>query len=217
MPQRHLEVTEMAGTGPAPKPDDQRRRRNATVAMTKLPAAGRPGPAPAWPLQADIVLKTRRDMAERAADDLELALLEPRLKGRAKINAQKKADTARAQATILTAQLDAQQSVEAELWVELWATPQAVEWERSGWTREVAQYVRWKGRAEAGDLDAGKEARQLGDRLGLTPLSMLRLRWEVTSLGQSGLEERRPAARKASTRSAQTRRRLKVVEDKGDG
>lgn len=40
----------MAGMGPPPKPAGQRRRTNATFAMTALPAEGRKGPTPAWPL-----------------------------------------------------------------------------------------------------------------------------------------------------------------------
>ncbi|WP_328439367.1 hypothetical protein OHA71_23805 [Streptomyces sp. NBC_00444] len=127
----------------------------------------------------DVVLTARRDLALRKADELELALLEPNLKGRAKAAAEKKADSAREAALILTKQLEAQQQLEGELWKDLWKTPQAVMWQQLQWTREVAQYVRWKSRAEAGDLDAAKEARQLADRLGLTPLAMLRLRWKV--------------------------------------
>lgn len=169
----------MAGMGPAPKPEGARRRRNATVAMTPLPPEGRKGRPPKWPLLDDVVLTARRDLALRKADELELALLEPNLKGRAKAAAEKKADSAREAALILTKQLEAQQQLEGELWKDLWKTPQAVMWQQLQWTREVAQYVRWKSRAEAGDLDAAKEARQLADRLGLTPLAMLRLRWKV--------------------------------------
>lgn len=41
----------MAGYGPAPKAPQERRRRNAPMANTvQLPAAGRPGAAPKWPL-----------------------------------------------------------------------------------------------------------------------------------------------------------------------
>ncbi|MEV7358194.1 hypothetical protein [Kitasatospora sp. NPDC091276] len=36
--------------GPVPKPAPERRRRNAAVAMTQLPAAGRQGKAPCFPL-----------------------------------------------------------------------------------------------------------------------------------------------------------------------
>lgn len=198
----------MAGNGPPPKPAGQRRRRNATVAMTKLPAEGRKGRPPKWPLLDDVVLTTRRDMALRKADDLELALLEPDLKGRAKTNAEKKADEARAAAVILQKQVEAQQRIEAELWKDLWKTPQAVMWGRLSWTREVAQYVRWKSRAEAGDLDAAKEARQLADRLGLTPLSLLRLRWEIAT---DEVGETRQARAKDTARRT-TQRRLRVVD-----
>ncbi|MGN7137244.1 hypothetical protein [Streptomyces pseudogriseolus] len=175
--------------------------------MTKLPAEGRKGRPPKWPLSDDVVLTARRDLAQRKADDLELALLEPDLTGRAKAAAEKKADAAREAALILQMQLEAQQRTEAELWRELWKTPQAVMWGRLSWTREVAQYVRWKSRAEAGDLDAAKEARQLADRLGLTPLSLLRLRWEIAT--DEVAETRRARATEAK---ATTRRRLRVVD-----
>lgn len=197
----------MAGMGPAPKPNA--RRRNATVAMTKLPAGGRTGDPPPWPLMDDVVTAEKRDMARRQADELELALLEPDLQGRAKAAAQRKLDAAQTSAAILDKQLEAQATVEAELWTDLWATPQAVAWERLGWTREVAQYVRWKVRAELGDLDASKEARQLSDRLGLTPLAMLRLRWEVTADEVGEQRQQRGATR--AKKSA--RQRLRVVDD----
>jgi hypothetical protein len=45
---------------------------------------------------------------------------------------------------------------EKELWRELWHTPQAVEWERLGWSRE------------------------LEDRLGLTPKAMRLLLWTIS-------------------------------------
>lgn len=44
----------MPGRGPAPKAADQRARRNATFAMTQLPAEGRKGRTPAWPLVDDM-------------------------------------------------------------------------------------------------------------------------------------------------------------------
>ncbi|MDT7847204.1 hypothetical protein [Streptomyces justiciae] len=198
----------MAGNGPPPKPAGQRRRRNATVATTKLPSEGRKGRPPKWPLMDDVVLTSRRDLALRKADNLELALLEPDLKGRAKVAAEQKADSAREAALILTKQVEAQQRIESELWRDLWKTPQAVMWGRLSWTREVAQYVRWKSRAEAGDLDAAKEARQLADRLGLTPLSMLRLRWEIAT---DEVSETRQARTKQQERQT-TRRRLRVVD-----
>lgn len=80
---------------------------------------------------------------------------------------------------------------EHALWSALWSTPQAAAWERLGvgMERVVARYVRLSCRAES--VAAGKasvadaqvlgEVRQLEDRLGLTPMAMLRLRWEVSA------------------------------------
>jgi hypothetical protein len=135
----------MAGMGPAPKAADQRRRRNARPASLQLPAAGRTGKTPAWPLPKE------------------------------------------------DAPLDA---LERKLWAELWRLPQAIAWERFGYGREVAQYVRWKVRAELGSLDASKEARQLSDRLGLSPLALRRLEWEIVPDELAVKREERSASAK---------------------
>lgn len=114
----------MAQTVP-PKPDAA--RRNARSGVVMLPAGGRPGDTPAWPLVVEA------------------------------------------------------SSAEALLWCELWATPQAVAWERHGWTRVVARYCRVAILAEGLDKDAMSEARQLEDRLGLTPKAMRMLMWQVAA------------------------------------
>ncbi|MCW2674801.1 MAG: hypothetical protein JWP14_3390 [Frankiales bacterium] len=170
----------MAGMGPPPKQQGQRARRNATLAMTRLPSEGRKGRAPSWPLLDDIEMSARHELTERrlaqARDDLDEARgteKESRLES--------KVYRLEELAFILQRKLEVQRAQEQVLWKKLWSLPQAKQWDLSGWTREVAQYVRWKVLAELGDLDASKEARQLGDRLGLTPLAMLRLRWEVVS------------------------------------
>lgn len=141
----------MAGVGPPPKPDAQRRRRNATPASSRLPAEGRKGLSPDWPL---------RILPDEAA----------------------------------------------EIWDELWATPQAAAWERmgTGTVRIVARYVLLLCTAEMGIVTAAPEVRQLEDRLGLTPVSMLRLRWEIAP---DELAEARAA------KAAPTRARLRVVDD----
>jgi hypothetical protein len=138
--------------GPPPKPDNQRRRRNATVAMTRLPSEGRTGETPEWPL------------ASSAAYD-------------------------------------------EDLWAELWSTPQAVAWERlgAGTVRVVARYVVLLAEADVGEPKAAMEVRQLEDRLGLSPLAMLRLRWEVAT---DEVAEQR-TAREAD---AKPNRRLRVVD-----
>lgn len=149
------------------------------VAM-KLPAEGRRGPAPEWPFRPDVVLQAKLDVLRAGQADLESALDgcdDPkeanRLRHRLGQNVEKIALT---EAVIRNAD-----ELELELWTEAWATPQAVAWERLRWTREVAQYVRWKAKAELGDLDASKEARMLGDRLGLTPRSLQDLKWEIVA------------------------------------
>ena len=129
----------MAGMGPAPKPDGQRRRRNATVAMTKLPAEGRTGPVPDWPLIPDVTTKARRDLAavkvERLEDDLAAAQDE----GNNPDRIERRLDAAREKLAILEAQLAEQQALELRLWDDLWTLPQAVQWERLSWMRDVAQ------------------------------------------------------------------------------
>ena len=112
---------------PGPPPNKNARRRNARPEWRQLPAAGRPGEPPEFPLG-------------RCSKAL------------------------------------------AELWAELWSSPQAVAWEELGWTRLVARYARLLLAAEKADATAALlgEVRQLEDRLGLSPMAMKRLQWETT-------------------------------------
>lgn len=107
-------------------PDPNSRRRNHRADWRRLPAAGRQGEAPQWPLGRP---------AKAAAD----------------------------------------------LWTELWKTPQAVAWEELGWTRIVARYVRLVLQAEKSSATGAvlSETRQLEDRLGLNPMAMRRLYWLI--------------------------------------
>lgn len=194
----------MAGMGPPPKPDAQRRRTNATVAMTRLPAEGRSEPAPDWPLIPDVVLTTRHQLAQAKAESLELDLEEAMPHERTAI--ERKLDAAREKAAIMAAQLREAQRLEEALWADLWRLPQAVQWERLSWTRDVAQYVRHKVMAELGDMDGAKEARQWSDRLGLSPMAMLRLRWEVVADEVTAKRETKTVPPKTA------RARLKVVD-----
>lgn len=141
--------------GPAPKPADQVRRRNAPAANTvKLPPEGRAGEAPEWPLAGDA----------------------------------------------------------PQTWVELWATPQAAAWERLGWTRVVARYVFLLGFCEDPKTTSAAllgEARQLEDRLGLTPMSMLRLRWQVATDEVAEKRVEGPPSKESA------RRRLRIADTPG--
>jgi hypothetical protein len=95
----------------------------------------------------------------------------------------------------------------ARNWAELWSTPMAVMWERSGWHKTVARYVLALVSIETGaaQMAVWAEARQLEDRLGLNPLALMRLRWEVVS-DEVG-------AARATRRPA--RRRLRAVDSGG--
>lgn len=161
----------MGGMGPPPSAN--RRRRNWSAATTLLPAAGRTGPAPDWPLSPDLTTQAKLRVAQ---DKLE-HLTQRRQAGdhipeTSIIRTQERI-------TVLHAVIASQRDHELALWRDVWATPQAIMWERLRWTREVAQYVRWQALAESGDLNAAREARQQADRLGLTPLAMQRLHWAI--------------------------------------
>lgn len=169
----------MGGMGPPPKDADQRARRNATVSMTLLPAKGRSGKPPAWPLIPDVVLTAKRNLAADKVEVLRFQMRELEEDRKSTSAVERRLDGALERLAILEAQLSAQKALEVELWADLWKLPQAVQWDHLKWTRDVAQYARFKVMAELGDLDSAKEARQWSDRLGLTPLSMLRLRWKI--------------------------------------
>lgn len=101
--------------------------------------------------------------------------------------------------------VELQESAEKALWSDLWSMPQAVLWQEARASREVAQYVRWKVRAEDGDLKAGVEARMLSDRLGLNPLALMRLRAEVELVEKAENEgERRRAGADPSQSAKKT-------------
>jgi hypothetical protein len=123
-------------------------RRNARGGPVKLPAEGRQGDPPPWPL-------------------------------------------------------DGFSDAEAEAWDELWHTPHAVAWERMGWTRTVARYCRVLLEAEepGANPNVRAEARQMEDKLGLTPKAMRMLLWEVVS---DEVTEKRQSASSA-------RKRIKAV------
>lgn len=200
--------------GPAPKPAGTRARRNATVAMTGLPAAGRKGKAPAWPLVEDLSMLVKRAALMARADELQDALEETdSIKARKKV--QRDMDAALGQVDLIDRQIAAAKTLEVDLWNDLWATPQAEMWEKLAWHRDVAQYVRWKVLAEMGNLEAAKEARMWSDRLGLNPLAMLRLRWEIEraeAAEEQGAQRRtRAAAAKPKAKEDDPRKGLYAV------
>ena len=182
--------------GPPPKAPGTARRRNSTN-FTVLPHDGRKGAAPPWPLIDDIELRVKLTAAERVVDDLRMEL-EVEDNGRAIRALERKLEVAQEKVAVLELTIAESRRLEVELWDELWTTPQAQMWEELAWNRDVAQYVRWKVRAEMGYLPAAQEARQWSDRLGLNPLALLRLRWEIEKVAEASAagDRRRDAAAK---------------------
>jgi len=104
-----------------------------------------------------------------------------------------------------------QTAAERQAWADLWHTPQAVAWERLGWTREVARYCRLLVASEKPGATAAvhAQATALADRLGLTPKAMRLLLWMVVS--DEDTEQRETAT--AAGEDDRRRRVLKAVAD----
>lgn len=121
---------------PGPAPKKNVRRTNARPDWRTLPADGREGDAPEWPIGE--------------ASDADLLL-----------------------------------------WAELWRTPQSTAWFDLGWTRGVARYARLVIESEVGVANAAllSEIRQLEDRLGLSPMAMRRLQWEIGDVDTGVIED----------------------------
>lgn len=122
---------------PGPPPKRNARRRNARPDWATLPADGRKGRAPRWPLSGRV---------QRG-------------------------------------------------WAELWRRPQAVMWERNHDEYLVARYLVLRNTIQD-ELDnsvvnatAMAELRQIEDRLGLSPMAMKRLQWEIGDAEQSKPED----------------------------
>lgn len=196
----------MAGRGPAPKHPDHRARKNATVAMTRLPAEGRKGRAPAWPLGADVELDTQIELVKLEIKDLDNEIdWEGTARRRAELRRRRERRVKRQRE--LEALRKAATRLEREIWTALWKTPQATQWEKRGWYREVALFARHQAKGESGSLDDAKEARQREDRLGLNDQAMQRLRWEIDDPASANT-----GPVKRSTRNSSKYRDLKVVK-----
>lgn len=147
-------------SGPPPDENALRRDRPSDAATwTTLPAEGRAGHPPAWPLTEAM----------------------PR---------------------------------EAELWTRLWATPQAMMWERLQQTLEVALYVRRLGEAELPGASAATATlvRQMADALGLTIPGLRVNRWRIgfDQVAAKRAEHAAPAA--APGRAPSARDRFRAVD-----
>jgi hypothetical protein len=86
---------------------------------------------------------------------------------------------------------------EKRAWAELWGTPQAVAWEKLGWTRTVARYCRVMIECEYPGAQPTRlaQATALEDRLGLTPKAMRLLLWSIVDdeMAQARTDKKRTA------------------------
>lgn len=100
---------------------------------------------------------------------------------------------------------------ERENWERLWMSPEAVAWESLGWTQVVARYARVLTIAEmTAESKLLAEARQLEDRLGLTPKAKRMLLWVVSDDEVGAKRQEKPASSAAAAG-----RRLVAVDPAG--
>ena len=192
----------MAGNGQAPNPNAA--RRNARVALTRLPSHGFTGRIPRWPLPDNPRLTAKVDTLQEDVELLEQRDLDEGLSR----TEQTKLTRTKERLAIAIAEREAIRETEKVLWRQLWRTPQASEWSRLKWDREVAQYARHKAAAEIGSIDDSREARLRGEALGLTPKGLRSLMWVIDT---DEVGERRERAKPTTP----TRPRLVAVDNTG--
>jgi len=181
--------------------------------VVRLPAGGRSGRTPKWPLPSNPRLQAKIEIEQELIEVLEeMELADDGLS---------KADSAkltRARQRLKIAEVEKREieATEKALWREVWKTPQAAEWERQSWTRDVAQYVRHKAAAECGSMDDSKEARLRGEALGLTPKGLKALMWVIDydEVGAQRATRKPTAATGTDGAAGPARRRLRAVDKK---
>jgi hypothetical protein len=108
---------------------------------------------------------------------------------------------------------------EAEVWADLWKTPQAMMWEEQGQHHEVALYVRTLCEAEVSHapVTTRVEARRGMEALGLSVPGLLRNRWKIDPAPIEDDDGTTPDGEPAKpTRLATARDRLRVVDPPGE-
>jgi hypothetical protein len=144
----------MPGMGPLPKPDDQRRRKNApTIPTTNLPAAGRQGECPDPP--------PWMELGQRAEAFWAWAWSLPQAAGWSVGD-----HPLVARRAMLEDDLEALDLPDVDL---------------SGSAREIESAFRCIKSLAGGKLAVLKEARELDDRLGLSPKGLAALRWRIVA------------------------------------
>lgn len=196
---------------PGPSSNPNAIRRNARVGPVVLPAEGYKGRMPTWPLPENPRLAARIRLIQDELEVLEERDLDDDLSRTEKT----KLTRTRERLAIAEAERDAILETEKDLWKKLWRTPQACEWARLKWDRDVAQYVRHKAAAEIGSLDDSREARQRGHHLGLTPKGMKDLMWTIATDQVAEKRAEKKAQQQDDEVSKRRRARPKAVDGGG--
>ena len=136
---------------PPKHPSVRARRNDPKKDFTTLSASGLKGPAPAWPLLDDPTRTAHLELAQDRLAELEVEIAGAE-DGRTKGRLRREQNKLEMSSAVLRLQIEQARDLEVALWDSLWAMPQAVMWSEAHAHREVAQYVRWKIRAEQGDM-----------------------------------------------------------------
>jgi hypothetical protein len=99
-------------------------------------------------------------------------------------------------------------------WRDLWRRPQASEWRTDGQSLFLLAMLHddvFAGRLEM--RKASPEIRQWEDRFGLTPKSLVSLRWRIAANAEEALDAQ--VVPRDQSSSAARRRRLRIVQDGG--
>lgn len=107
---------------------------------TRLPASGRSGDVPEWPLPPDVTTEAELEIARKRAQTLRDDWMEA--DGRQAAGLAKKLDKAERDVAVLEARAKHAAAQELEMWQRLWRTPQALVWAADGVEDMVAMYVR---------------------------------------------------------------------------
>ena len=165
--------------GPAPKHPSRRARRNDAKADFTTLKADAKVETPPWPLLPDPETTATIELLDDRVANMngELADCED---GRTKARLRKQINEAEMQVAILRAKQEQAADLEVALWELLWSSPQAALWDASvAFERTLAIFVRYQIRGEQGHLASATEARQISDRLGLSPMALQKLRAEI--------------------------------------
>lgn len=198
-------------SGPPPDMNALRRERDGKD-WTKLPAAGRTGDPPPWPLPEDVVTAVKLERTRQKAANLREDWMHA--EGRAAAALGRKLEACEEELAVLEATAERAEADEQEMWRRLWRTPQALVWEADGVADLVAMYVRAFLEASQPDAAAQKRlvSKQFADSLLLTTPALHSARYVIVPTAEDD-EDDAPASpgKPAPPSGVRARAGLKVV------